>query len=80
MFSKEVGFKKYLHGVSNVGSRLLLKFRSGTHGLNAQLDRHGGREGKVDVLCVVLSVRVLCMCCWDARCRLEFLENLQEIL
>ena len=30
-FSKKVGFKKYLHSVSDAGSRLLFKFRSGTH-------------------------------------------------
>ena len=29
MFSKKVGFKKYLHGVSDAGSRFLFKFRSG---------------------------------------------------
>ena len=43
MFSKKVG----LHGVSDAGSRLLFKFRSGTHGLNEGLGRHRGREGKV---------------------------------
>ena len=39
-FSKNVGFKKYLHGVSDAGSRLLFKFRSGTHGLNEELYKH----------------------------------------
>ena len=33
-FGKSVEFKKYLHGVCDAGSRLLFKFRSGTHGLN----------------------------------------------
>ena len=58
-FGKNVEFKKYLHGVSDAGTRLLFKFRSGTHGLNAyeELGRHRGREGKWNVLCVVLSVR-----------------------
>ena len=32
-FGKNVEFKKYLHGVSDAGSRLLFKLRSGTHGL-----------------------------------------------
>ena len=41
-----IGFKKYLHGVSDAGSRLLFEFRSGTHGLNEELGRHRGREGK----------------------------------
>ena len=40
MFGKSVEFKKYLHGVSNAGTRLLFKFRSGTHGLNEELGRH----------------------------------------
>ena len=35
-FSKEVEFKRYLHGVSDAGTRLLFKFRSGTHGLNEE--------------------------------------------
>ena len=51
-FSKKVGFKKHLHGTSDAGSRLLLKFRSGTHGLNEELGRHRGRDRKVKrVLC-----------------------------
>ena len=32
----------------DAGSRLLFKFRSGTHGLNEELGRHRGREGKVE--------------------------------
>ena len=44
--------RMYLHGVSDAGSRLLFKFRSGTHGLNEELGRHRGREGKVEcILC-----------------------------
>ena len=38
-FRKGVEFKKYLHGVCNAGSRLLFKFRSGTHGLNEELGK-----------------------------------------
>ena len=45
---KRVEFKKYLHGVSDAGTRLLFKFRSGTHGLNEELGRHRGREGKLE--------------------------------
>ena len=30
-FGKDVQFKKYLHGLSDAGTRLLFKFRSGTH-------------------------------------------------
>ena len=29
-------------------SRFLFKFRSGTHGLNEELGRHRGREGKME--------------------------------
>ena len=29
--------KKYLHGVFDMGSKLLFRFRSGTHGLNEEL-------------------------------------------
>ena len=32
-----------MHGVSDAGSRLLFKFRSGTHGLNEELGRHKGK-------------------------------------
>ena len=36
--------KKYLHGVSDMGSKLLFRFRSGTHGLNKELGRHSTRN------------------------------------
>ena len=51
-FGKSVEFKKYLHGICDVGSRLLFKFRSGTHGLNEELGRHRGREGKTGMFLV----------------------------
>ena len=57
-FGKSVEFKKYLHGICDAGSRLLFKFRSGTHGLNEELGRHRGKEGKTDVPCVGMSVRM----------------------
>ena len=47
-FGKSVEFKKYLHGICDIGSRLLFKFRSGTHGLNEELGRHRGRQGKTE--------------------------------
>ena len=47
-FVKQSEFKKYLHGFCDPGSRLMFKFRSGTHGLNEELGRHRGREGKVE--------------------------------
>ena len=36
--------KKYLHRVSDMGSKLLFRFRSGTHGLNEELGRHSSRN------------------------------------
>ena len=42
-FGKSIEFKKYLHGICDAGSRLLFKFRSGTH---EEWGRHRGREGK----------------------------------
>ena len=45
-----VEFKEYLHGVSDAASRLILKFWSGTHGLNEELDRHREREGMKECL------------------------------
>ena len=61
-FGKEVEFKRYLHGLSDAGIRLLFKFRSGTHGLNEELGRHRGRNGRTEcVFYVAMSVRMLSM-------------------
>ena len=56
MFGKNIEYKDYLQGVSDAGTRLLFKFRSGTHGLNEELGRHRGREG---------TYRSQCMLCDD---------------
>ena len=40
--------------VGDSGTRLLFKLRSGTHGLNEELGRHRGREGKCRSLFVEL--------------------------
>ena len=45
-FGGEVTFKHYLNGVGDARTRLFFKLRSGTHGLNEELGRHRGREGK----------------------------------
>ena len=43
----------YLHGVSDMGSKLWFRFRSGTHGLNEELGRHSIRNSsKACFLCV----------------------------
>ena len=57
-FGKSVEFKKYLHGICDAGSRLLFKFRSGTHGLNEELGRHRGGKVRQNVPCVGMSVRM----------------------
>ena len=57
-FGKRVEFKKYLQGVSDAGTSLLFKFRLGTHGLNEELGRHRGREGKSECTLCGAGVRV----------------------
>ena len=45
--------EKYLHGVSDICSKLLLRFRSGTHSLNKKLGRHSTRNsGKASFVSV----------------------------
>ena len=39
------------------------KLRLGTHGLNEELGRHRGREGRKKCLLCDVEVRVLVMCC-----------------
>ena len=83
-FGKRVEFKKYLHGVSDAGTRLLLKFRSGMRGLNDELGRHRGREGKSEcTLCGAECesvVHVLWECTACSSSRASFTEKLQELL
>ena len=81
---KSVEFKKYLHGVCDAGSRLLFKFRSGTHGLNEELGRHRGREGKTECSlcgdkCENVS-HVLWECSAYSSTRASFMKKLQELL
>ena len=68
-FGGEVKFKHYLNGVGDAGTRLLFKLRSGTHGLNEELGRHRGREGKYNlcVICAVRTVKVWVTFCGIAR-------------
>ena len=83
-FNKEVEFKRYLHGVSDAGTRLLFKFRSGTHGLNEELGRHRGRNGRTE--CVLCGdewesvVHVLWECPAYKDSREEFMIKLRSIL
>ena len=39
-----------MHGKSDAGSRLMFKFRSGTHWIYEALGRHRGREGMKECL------------------------------
>ena len=41
--------KKYLHGVSDMGSKLLFRFRSGAHGLNEELGRYSTRNSSLKI-------------------------------
>ena len=51
--------KKYLYGVPDMGSKLLFRFRSGTHGLNEELGRHITRNvSKACVFCNCVSESV----------------------
>ena len=83
-FGKSVEFKKYLHGICDAGSRLLFKFRSGTQGLNEELGRHRGREGKTECSlcgneCENVS-HVLWECSAYSSTRASFMKKLQEFL
>ena len=70
-----------MHGLSDAGTRLLFKFRSGTHGLNEELGRHRGRKS---VCCVGMSVKVLVIHCGDCSAytsiRAQFLLKLKASL
>ena len=58
-------FKKYLRGVGDAGTRLLFKFRSGTHGLNEELGRHRGREGRKECLLCDAECESVSHVLWD---------------
>ena len=80
-FGKEVEFKRYLHGVSDAGTRLLFKFRSGTHGLNEELGRHRGREGKSACTLCGAECESVVHVLWECdSCRMLFVEKLRELL
>ena len=76
--------KKYLHGVSGMGSKLLFRFRSGTHGLNEELGRHNTRNKSKACLfceCECESVEhVLWECSEYSSIRKELIGNLEGFL
>ena len=81
MFGKNVEFKKYLHGVSDAGTRLLFKFRSGTHDLNEELGRHIGREGKLECALCGAECESVVHVLWECSAySSSFLLKLEELL
>ena len=62
MLYKVVEFKKYLRGVNDAGTRLLM---SGTHGLNEELGRHRGREGRKECLLCDAECESVSHVLWD---------------
>ena len=64
----------------------MFKFRSGTHGLNEELGRHRGREGKTkcslceDVCENVSHVLWECSALYYSSTRGSFMKKLQELL
>ena len=68
---------RYLHGLCDAGTRLLFKFRSGTHGLG----RHRGREGKVECsVCGTECESVLWECPACSSCREGFRAKFKELI
>ena len=76
--------KKYLYGVPDMGSKLLFRFRSGTHGLNEELGRHITRN--VSKACVFCNCdcesveHVLWECPAYNNNRSVFINSLSKIL
>ena len=77
-------FKKYLRGVGDAGTRLLFKFRSGTHGLNEELGRHRGREGRKECFLCDAECESVSHVLWDcpayASIRSAFMLELRREL
>ena len=77
-FGKIVEFKKYLRGVSDAGTRLLFKFRSG------ELGRHRGREGRKECLLCDAECESVSHVLWDcpayASIRSAFMLELRREL
>ena len=73
-----------MHGLSDAGSRLLFKFRSGTHGLNEELGRHRGREGKSQCMLCDDECENVSHVLWDCpvyiNIRTDFMDKLKHLL
>ena len=83
-FGKSIEFKKYLHGICDAGSRHLFKFRSDTHGLNEELGRHRGREGKTECSLCGNECENVSYVFWECSAysstRASFMKKLQVLL
>lgn len=69
--------KKYLYGVSDMGSKLLFRFRSGTHGIKEELIIHSTRNSSTDcVFCECESIEHVLLECseYSSICK-EFFSN-----
>ena len=74
----------YLHGPGDAGSRLLFKVRYGTHGLNEELGRHRGREGRKECLLCGDECESVSYALWECPAyniyRNDFTAKLQDFL
>ena len=72
--------------MNDEGTRLLFKFRLGAHGLNEELGRHRGSEGKNESLLCGGECESVCHVLWECPAyssisiRAKFLQNLLECL
>ena len=66
-FGGEVKLKRYLNGVSDAGTHLLFKLRSGTHGLNEEWVDIEVEKVSVCIICMVRTVKVWVTFCGIPR-------------
>ena len=66
--------------VSDMGSKLLFRFRSGTHGPNEELSSHSTRNSGEACFFVSVSVSLLSMFYGNAQSIEAFVRNLLENL
>ena len=82
MLCKAVHFKVYMHWACDAGSRLMFKFKSGTHGLNQELEEGRGERSSYYVHndeCEGVS-HVLWDCPVYSTIKNDFMCKLQELL
>ena len=71
---------KYLHGVFDMGSKLLFRFRSGTHGLNEELGRHNTRNSSKACFFCECEYESVSMFYGNAQNIVAFIRNLLKVL